>query len=104
MQIPVDERAPIIVPPSIRRRAGIKPGARVRFKTEAGVITITAGRTPAADEETPEQRRRILREIREGITEIERGEYVVYNSVEEMATDIEARARKRKTVAKKRRR
>jgi len=47
----------LVVPKSIRRRAGIKPGDRLEFKVSGGIINIIP-KLPSADEEyTPEQRR-----------------------------------------------
>ena len=50
-------KADLIVPPSIRRRAGIKPGDKLEFKVSGGIITILPKLSTASDEYTAEQRR-----------------------------------------------
>jgi bifunctional DNA-binding transcriptional regulator/antitoxin component of YhaV-PrlF toxin-antitoxin module len=47
----------LVVPPSLRRRAGIKPGDRLEFKVSGGIINIIPKLPSADDEYTPEQRR-----------------------------------------------
>jgi bifunctional DNA-binding transcriptional regulator/antitoxin component of YhaV-PrlF toxin-antitoxin module len=54
-----DQSRDLIVPPRVRRQAGIKPGDRLEFKASRGVITIVAKPDNAADEYTREQRRLI---------------------------------------------
>jgi|SRR5450755_3614123 bifunctional DNA-binding transcriptional regulator/antitoxin component of YhaV-PrlF toxin-antitoxin module len=49
----------LVVPPSVRRRAGIKAGDRLEFKVSGGIINIIP-KLPSADEEySPAQRRAI---------------------------------------------
>jgi len=91
---------PLIVPASIRRKAGFKPGEPLEFRAHGGVITIRPKVEPA-DDETPEQRRKILRGVRKGLKEIQQGKYTLYSSVAEMAADIEAAARKRSAARRK---
>jgi AbrB family looped-hinge helix DNA binding protein len=45
----------VIIPASVRRRAGIKAGDRVEFEASSGVITVR--KTADQDEYTPAQRR-----------------------------------------------
>jgi AbrB family looped-hinge helix DNA binding protein len=59
MTITVTDKAGLVVPPSVRRRAGIKAGDRVEFKVSGGVIAILPKLPAAVDEYTPEQRRTI---------------------------------------------
>lgn len=47
----------LVVPKSVRRRAGIKPGDRLEFKVSGGIINIIPKLPSADDEYTPEQRR-----------------------------------------------
>ena len=62
-------RTPLVVPPSVRRRAGHKNGEDLEFRVSGGVITIVP-RLPAADEEyTAEERRRIDRGINQSLKE-----------------------------------
>jgi antitoxin component of MazEF toxin-antitoxin module len=41
MTVTLKEKQPLVVPPSVQRQAGIKPGDRLEFKISAGTITIT---------------------------------------------------------------
>lgn len=60
-----DNRAPLVVPPAARRKAGFKSGQQLEFKASGGVITIVPKLPNADDEYTPEQRRRIDAELDE---------------------------------------
>ena len=53
----VQDKKPIVVPDSLRRRAGIKAGDRVEFRVSGGIINIIPELPSADDEYTPEQRR-----------------------------------------------
>jgi bifunctional DNA-binding transcriptional regulator/antitoxin component of YhaV-PrlF toxin-antitoxin module len=103
MALPRKDKSPIIVPPSVRRRAGIKPGDTLEFKASGGVITITA--KPSVDDEyTPAQRRRILAELEKGMKDIEEGRfYGPFDSVAELRDFVEGEI-KRKAVARHKRR
>jgi AbrB family looped-hinge helix DNA binding protein len=57
MTVTVTNKTGLVVPPSVRRQAGIKAGDRVEFKVSGGVIAIFPKVPTAADEYTPEQRR-----------------------------------------------
>ena len=59
MTITVTDEAGLVVPPSVRRQAGIKTGDRVEFKVSGGVIAIFPKLPAAVNEYTPEQRRMI---------------------------------------------
>src|SRR5260370_6142926 len=69
MGVVVSTKSELVVPRSVRRRAGLKSGQKVEFKVSGGVINIVP-KLPAADDEyTPAQRRVIsarLREARKG--------------------------------------
>jgi bifunctional DNA-binding transcriptional regulator/antitoxin component of YhaV-PrlF toxin-antitoxin module len=56
MTVTVQNEKPLVVPPSVRRRAGLKSGQKLEFKVSGGVITILP-KLPLDDEYTPEQRR-----------------------------------------------
>jgi bifunctional DNA-binding transcriptional regulator/antitoxin component of YhaV-PrlF toxin-antitoxin module len=59
MTITVKSKTLLMVPPSVRRRAGIKVGDRLEYKVSGGIISIIP-KLPAADDEyTPGQRRKI---------------------------------------------
>ena len=49
----------LVVPQSVRRRAGIKAGDRLEFKVSGGIISIIPKLPSADDEYTPVQRRMI---------------------------------------------
>jgi len=49
----------LVVPKSVRRRAGIKPGDRLEFKVSGGIINIIP-KLPSADDEYTAGQRRII--------------------------------------------
>src|SRR3954467_596385 len=54
-----NNKAPLVVPPAVRRRAGFRSGQEIEFRVSGGVITILP-KLPAADDEyTLAQRRAI---------------------------------------------
>jgi bifunctional DNA-binding transcriptional regulator/antitoxin component of YhaV-PrlF toxin-antitoxin module len=61
----VKKKTPIVVPESLRRRAGIKVGDRLEFRVSGGIINIIPQLPSADDEYTPAQRRQINAEIAE---------------------------------------
>jgi AbrB family looped-hinge helix DNA binding protein len=65
MTTTVKDKAGLVVPPSVRRQAGIKAGDRVEFKVSGGVIAILPKLPTAVDEYTPEQRRIITARLDE---------------------------------------
>jgi AbrB family looped-hinge helix DNA binding protein len=88
----VKKKTPIVVPESLRRRAGIKPGDRLEFKVSGGIINITAQGPYAEDEYTPAQRRAILTEI----AEAQKGPYFgPFDTADEMIASIKTELKKR---------
>ncbi len=69
MRVIVSNKSELVVPRSVRWRAGLKSGQKVEFKVSGGVINIVP-ELPVADEEySPAQRRVIdarLRQARKG--------------------------------------
>jgi len=61
----VKKKTPIVVPESMRRRAGIKPGDRLEFRVSGGIINIIPQSPSADDDYTRAQRRQINAEIAE---------------------------------------
>jgi bifunctional DNA-binding transcriptional regulator/antitoxin component of YhaV-PrlF toxin-antitoxin module len=57
MTVAVKNKAPVVVPPAVLRRAGFKRGQELEVKASGGVITILPKFPSAEDEYTPEQRR-----------------------------------------------
>ena len=55
----------LVVPPSVRRRAGIKPGDRLEFKVSGGIINIIPKLPSADDEYTRAQRRAIDAQLKD---------------------------------------
>jgi len=51
-----NNKTPLVVPASVRRRAGFKSGQELEFKASGGVITILPKLPSADDEYTAEQR------------------------------------------------
>ena len=99
MTITLKAKSPLVVPPSVQRKARLKAGDQVEFKATPGMITIVS-KPPAAppstdDEYTPEQRRIIDRQIAEGLEDIKKGRtYGPFNTVEEMVASMEANIQK----------
>jgi AbrB family looped-hinge helix DNA binding protein len=94
MTVTVKSKTPLVVPTSIRRRAGIRPGDKIEFTASGGVITIVAKPECATNEYTAAQRRAILGDVRKGVAEIEAGDFFgPFESVEELKACVEDRAR-----------
>jgi AbrB family looped-hinge helix DNA binding protein len=73
MTVTVNAKTDLVVPRSVRRRAGIKAGDKLEFKVTGGVIHIVP-RLPSADDEyTPRQRRAIDRALAVGLDDIKKG-------------------------------
>jgi len=69
MGVVVSNKSELVVPRSVRRRAGLKSGQKVEFKVSGGVINIVPELPVAHDEYTRNQRRMIdarLRQARKG--------------------------------------
>ncbi len=92
MTVTLKKKADLVVPASIRRRAGLRSGDQVEFKVSGGVINIIP-KLPAADDEyTPAQRRAIdarLETAREGPY------YGPFDSAEQMLASMKGKKRKR---------
>ena len=68
----ITSKTEIVVPRSVRRKAGIKAGDRVEFVPSAGTITILLKRT-TDDEYTPAQRRIVDAELDKANEDIKTG-------------------------------
>lgn len=94
----VKEKTPIVVPESLRRRAGIKVGDRLEFRVSGGIINIIAQAASAEDEYTPAQRRAILAEI----AEAQKGPYYgPFDTADAAAKFLRKEIRKRKAAKSK---
>lgn len=68
-----NNKAPLVVPPAIRRKARFKTGQELEFHASGGVITIVPKLPSADDEYTPEHRRIIDAQLAEGLADIKAG-------------------------------
>jgi len=77
----------LLVPPSIRKRAGIKAGDRVEFEAARGVITIR--KRSEDDEYTPAQREIINRRLAEAAEDVKAGRvYCPFDTIEELECSL----------------
>ena len=91
MTVTVKNKTPLIVPPSVRRRAGLKPGDKIEFRASGGIITIRPSTSVLVDEYTPTQRRAILADAKAGLKEIAQGEgYGPFETGAELRTFVES--------------
>jgi len=98
MTVTVKNKTPLIVPPSIRRRAGFKPGDQLEFRASGGVITITAKPESAEDEYTPEQRKHINARLAKAALSETIGPF---DTAEEMIASINQELKKRRAAKRK---
>jgi bifunctional DNA-binding transcriptional regulator/antitoxin component of YhaV-PrlF toxin-antitoxin module len=72
MTVTVKNKTPLVVPPSVRRQAGLKSGQEIEFKVAGGVISIHP-KLPADDDYTPEQRRIVDAQLAESLADVKAG-------------------------------
>lgn len=90
----------LVVPKSVRRRAGIKPGDGLEFKVSGGIINIIPKLPSADDEYTPEQRRVIDAQLAEAA----KGPYHgPFDTADEMIAHIKGELKKRRALKKSKR-
>jgi len=95
MTVIVKSRQPLVVPPAIRRRAGLRSGQELEFRVSGGVITIVPKVRAAEDEITPAQRRLIDAQLEEGLADIAAGRVRgPFSSHREFTTSLHKEARK----------
>ena len=86
--------ADLVVPTSVRRRAGIKAGDRLEFEAARGVITIRKSRQLEDDEYTPAQRRTIQKRLDEAAEDVRQGRvYGPFSTHEELMASLRATRR-----------
>ena len=73
MTVIVKSATDLVVPRSVRRRAGIKVGDRLEFKVSGGVINIVPKLPSADDEYTSEQRRIVNARLAESKDDLKKG-------------------------------
>ena len=95
MTVTVKNKTPLVVPPSVRRQAGLKSGQQIEFKVSDGVISIHP-KPPAADDEyTTEQRRIVDAQLAEGLADIEAGRvHGPFATHKEFVASLHAEAKK----------
>jgi bifunctional DNA-binding transcriptional regulator/antitoxin component of YhaV-PrlF toxin-antitoxin module len=79
----------LVVPPSVRRRAGIKAGDRLEFEAARGVITIRKSQQLEDDEYTPAQRRAIQKRLDEAAKDVREGRvYGPFTTIAELERSL----------------
>jgi len=103
MTVTVKNKTPLVVPPAIRRQAGLKGGQEIEFKVSGGVISIHP-KIPTADGEyTPEQRRLIDSQLAEGLADVDaRRVHGPYSTHREFTASLHKEARKLGRIKTKR--
>ena len=88
---------PLVVPPSIQKRAGLSREDSLEFHARRGIITITAKARPAAPEYSPKQRRAIDARLSAAEKTATHGPFDIAEAVRFLKTELKAR---RKTTSK----
>ncbi len=73
MTVVVTSKNELVVPRSVRRKAGIKTGDRVEFKVSGGIINIVPKLPATGDEYTPAQRRIVDARLKRALDEVKKG-------------------------------
>jgi AbrB family looped-hinge helix DNA binding protein len=95
MTVTVQNKAKeLVVPASVRRRAGIKAGDKLEFKVSGGIISIIPKLPSAADEYTPAQRRVVDAQLAEAAKGLHHGPF---ETAEAAIKFLNREIRKRKT-------
>jgi len=95
MTVTVKNKTPLVVPPAVRRQAGLKSGQEIEFKVSGGVISISPKLPTAADEYTPEQRRLVDAQLTEGLADVKAGRvHGPFSTHKEFITSLHKEARK----------
>jgi|SRR5277367_5406174 len=88
---------PLVVPPSIQKRAGLRREDTLEFHARRGIITITAKTHPAVPEYSPKQRRAIDARLTEAKKTATHGPFEIAEAVRFLKTELKSR---RKTTSK----
>jgi bifunctional DNA-binding transcriptional regulator/antitoxin component of YhaV-PrlF toxin-antitoxin module len=98
----VKNKTPLIVPPAVRRQAGLRSGDRLEFKVSGQVITILPKPSAVEDEYTPAERRAIDRGIALSETQYAAGKsYGPFKTAAEAIASLDANLRRRRAAKKK---
>ena len=101
MTVIVKSKTPIVVPPSVRRRAGLKSGDKLEFRVSGRVITILPNGPKSGDEYTSAQRKAIDRGIAQSEREYAAGKsYGPFDTAAEAIASIDANLRRRARAKK----
>jgi bifunctional DNA-binding transcriptional regulator/antitoxin component of YhaV-PrlF toxin-antitoxin module len=95
MTVVITSKDELIVPRSVRRRAGIKTGDRVEFKVSGGVINIVPKLPSADDEYTPAQRKIVDARLKLSLEDVKKGRTPgPFDTAAEMAAALNREIRK----------
>jgi bifunctional DNA-binding transcriptional regulator/antitoxin component of YhaV-PrlF toxin-antitoxin module len=101
--ITIQNKSDLVVPLSVRRRAGIKTGDQVEFKVSGGVINIIPKRPSADEEYTPAQRRVINARLAKAEADIKKGRvYGPFETHQALINFLHSEVKKRKSKGKAR--
>jgi len=96
MTVVVKSKGPIVVPPSVRRQAGLKSGDKLEFRVSGRVITIHPNEPASADDYTAAQRKAIDRGIAQSERQYAAGKsYGPFETAAEAIASIDANLRRR---------
>ena len=106
MTVTVKKNTALVVPSSVRRKAGLKEGDRVEFQVSGRRITIvprpsSVTKHPADDEYTPEQRRIIDERLAKADEDIKNGRVHGPFEVEEAIQFLRKEIKARKLIRRK---
>jgi AbrB family looped-hinge helix DNA binding protein len=94
--VTVKSKTPLVVPPAVRRLAGLKSGDKLEFKVSGQVITILPKPRIAEDEYTPAERRAIDRGIAQSEKQYAAGKsYGPFETAAEAIASLNANLRRR---------
>jgi AbrB family looped-hinge helix DNA binding protein len=100
MTVLVKSKTDLVVPASVRRKAGFKAGDRLEFKVSGGIVMIVP-KVPTADDEYTEEQRQT---IDARLDKAERGPvYGPFDTADEMIAHMKAELKKRAAAQKPRR-
>ena len=90
----VKSKTPIVIPPAIRRQAGLKAGDRLEFRVSGKVITVLP-KSDSADEYTAAQRQAINARLERADEDIQKGRtYGPFSSADEMILSMKSELKK----------
>jgi AbrB family looped-hinge helix DNA binding protein len=95
MTVVVTSKGELVVPRSVRRKAGIKTGDRVEFRVSGGVINIVPKPQSPDDEYTPTQRRAIDTRLKRALEDVKKGHTAgPFDTAAEMVASLKRDIRK----------